>query len=70
MCKWILSRGSERTLAGRTRGCGGLFEEEIQQVEGAEEKLESESEGLRLVEKLYDRGVNKKETPEKDRELK
>lgn len=50
MCKRVLSRGSERTLAGRTRGCGGLFQEEIQQVGGPEEKLESDSEGgMRLV---------------------
>lgn len=38
MCKWVLSRGSERTLAGRTRGCGGLLQGEIQEVGGPEEK--------------------------------
>lgn len=42
MCKRVLSRGSERTLAGRTRGCGGLFQEEIQEVGGPEEKSESQ----------------------------
>lgn len=42
MCKRVLSRGSERTLAGRTRGCGGLLQEEIQEVGGPEEKSESQ----------------------------
>lgn len=42
VCKRVLSRGSERTLAGRTRGCGGLFKEEIQEGGGAEEKSDSQ----------------------------
>lgn len=42
MCKRVLSRGSERTLAGRTRGCGGLFQEEIQEGGGAKEKSDSQ----------------------------
>lgn len=42
MCKRVLSRGSERTLAGRTRGCRGLIQEEIQEVGGPEEKSESQ----------------------------
>lgn len=42
MCKRVLSRGSERTLAGRTRGCGRLIQEEIQEVGGPEEKSESQ----------------------------
>lgn len=48
MCKRVLSRGSERTLAGRTRGCGGLFKEEIQEVGGPEDKSESQYRGWRV----------------------
>jgi len=42
VCKRVLSRGSERTLAGRTRGSGGLFQEEIQEVGGPEGKSDSQ----------------------------
>lgn len=42
MCKRVLSRGSERTLAGRTRGCGGLVQEEIQEGGGAQEMSDSQ----------------------------
>ena len=65
MCKRVLSRGSERTLAGRTRGCGGLFQEEIQEVGVPEEKSEIQYRDCRRDEisleeaVMYERRVNK-----------
>lgn len=50
MCKRVLSRGSERTLAGRTRGCGGLVQEEIEEGGGAEEMSDSQSGDCRKAE--------------------
>lgn len=47
MCKRVLSRGSERTLAGRTRGCGGLFQEEIQEGGGGAEEMSDSQYGDR-----------------------
>lgn len=68
MCKRVLSRGSERTLAGRTRGCGGLFQEEIQEVGGPEENSDSQYRDWRRdeisLEKLWcmTEGLIKKES--------